>query len=216
MVRGAFITIEGCEGTGKSTQAALLADALRAAELRVVEAREPGGTPLGEAVRRILLDRDHDGLEPRAELLLYEAARAELTARVIAPALASGAAVVCDRHIDSTTAYQGHGRGLPLGEIGRLNRFATAGLLPDVTIVLDLDVAEGLRRATGVAGADRLEAEDIAFHERVREGFLRTAADDPKRVVVVSAEGLPETVAERVLAAVRTVPVLDVVLGRRP
>lgn len=214
MVRGVFITIEGCEGTGKSTQAALLASALRVAGLGVVEAREPGGTRLGEAIRGILLDRDYEGVEPRAELLLYEAARAELTARVIMPALASGGVVVCDRYFDSTTAYQGYGRGLPVDEIVRLNGFAAAGLAPDLTIVLDLDAAEGLRRATGATGADRLEAEDIAFHERVRDGFLRIAAADPGRVVVVSAVGSPESVRERVLGAVRKVPVLDVALDR--
>ena len=211
MVRGVFITIEGCEGTGKSTQAALLAGALREAGMRVTEVREPGGTPAAEAIREILLDRAHDGLDARAELLLYEASRADLTSRVIMPALASGGAVVCDRFYDSTTAYQGYGRGLPLDEVGQLNRFATAGLEPDLTIVIDLDPAEGLARATG-SGADRLEAEELAFHERVREGFLRIAAEERGRVVVVSGAGAPAEVAERVRAAVRTVPVLATVL----
>lgn len=214
MVRGVFITIEGCEGTGKSTQAALLATALQDAGLSVVRVREPGGTRLGEAVRRILLDRDEEGVEPRAEILLYEAARAQLSARIIVPALMSGGAVICDRYFDSTTAYQGHGRGISLDDVVRLNRFATAGLVPDLTVILDLDPAEGLRRATSVAGADRLEAESIAFHERVRDGFLRIAAEDPERVSVVSALGSPAEVAERVRAAVRRLPIVDAVLDR--
>ncbi|MDT8434805.1 MAG: dTMP kinase, partial [Anaerosomatales bacterium] len=136
MVRGVFITIEGCEGTGKSTQAALLAEALREAGLSVTEVREPGGTLVSEAVRDLLLDPAHDGLDPRAEILLYEASRAELVSRVIRPALASGGAVVCDRFFDSTTAYQGYGRGLPLDQVVRLNQFATSGMVPDITIVL--------------------------------------------------------------------------------
>lgn len=211
MVRGVFITIEGCEGTGKSTQAARLAAALRDAGLTVLEVREPGGTPLGEAVRALLLDRSNHGLDARAELLLYEAARAELTSRVIMPALASGGAVVCDRYFDSTTAYQGYARELPLDQVIRLNDFAASGLSPDLTIVLDIDPAEGLARATG-QGADRLESEDLAFHTRVRDGFLQIAKDHPDRVVVVSAYGTPDEVAERVLEAVRRLPILATVL----
>ncbi|MBE0416975.1 MAG: dTMP kinase [Coriobacteriia bacterium] len=206
-----FITVEGCEGTGKSTQVALLAEALRETGLVVTEVREPGGTPVSEVVRTVLLNREHDGLDPRAELLLYEASRAELVSRVIRPALAAGGAVICDRFFDSTTAYQGYGRELPLDQVVRLNQFAASGLVPDLTIVLDLDPAEGLTRATG-SGVDRLEAEHLTFHERVREGFLKIAADDPDRVVVVPATGSPAQVAERVLAAVRTLPVLATVL----
>lgn len=212
MVRGVFITIEGCEGTGKSTQTVLLSQALREAGLSVLELREPGGTPLGEAVRDILLDREHDGLDARAELLLYEAARAELTKRVILPALASGGVVVCDRYYDSTTAYQGYGRGLSLDEIARLNDFAASELSPDLTIVLDLDPAEGLGRATESSAPDRLEAEGIGFHERVRAGFLQIARDEPGRVTVVDASGSPDEVAVRVLDAVRRLPVLAAVL----
>jgi len=211
MVRGVFITIEGCEGTGKSTQAALLAEALREAGLSVTEVREPGGTLVSEAVRDLLLDRAHDGLDPRAEILLYEASRAELVSRVIRPALAAGGAVVCDRFFDSTTAYQGYGRGLPLDQVVRLNQFATSGIVPDITIVLDLDPAEGLARATG-GGADRLEAEELGFHERVRHGFLEIAAGEPERVVVVSATGTPAEVSQRVLEAVGRLPVLAAVI----
>ncbi|MDY0087028.1 MAG: dTMP kinase [Coriobacteriia bacterium] len=212
MVRGVFITVEGGEGTGKSTQAEHLGSALREAGLRVVQVREPGGTRLGEGVRALLLDRAHDGLEPRAELLLYEAARAELTRQVIMPTLASGGAVVCDRYYDSTTAYQGYGRGLPLDEIANLNAFAAAGLVPDLTIVLDLDPALGLKRATSGVAADRLESESLEFHERVRDGFLQIAKSDPERVAVVSADGSPDEVAARMLDAVRRIPVLAAVL----
>jgi dTMP kinase len=166
---------------------------------------------VSEAVRTLLLDRAHNGLDPRAELLLYEASRAELVSRVILPALASGGAVVCDRFFDSTTAYQGYGRELPLDQVLRLNQFATSGLAPDLTIVLDLDPAEGLARATG-GGADRLEAEELGFHERVRDGFLKIAAEEPDRVVVVSAAGSPAEVFQRVIEAVRSLPVIAAVL----
>ncbi len=211
MVRGVFITIEGCEGTGKSTQAQRLAEALRGAGLAVTEVREPGGTRVGEAVRAILLDPAHAGLDHRAELLLYEASRAQLLAEQIRPTLAAGNVVVCDRFVDSTTAYQGYGRGLPLHEVTMLNAFATGGRLPDLTVVLDLDAAEGLCRATGL-GADRLEAEDAAFHDRVRDGFLAIAAAEPDRVVVVDANGTPDEVASRVLDAVKRVPVVATVV----
>ncbi len=211
MVRGVLITVEGCEGTGKSTQSESIAEALRSSGMLVTTVREPGGTPVGESVREILLDTDNDALEPRAELLLYEASRAQLVHQVVVPALVAGGAVVCDRFSDSTTAYQGYGRGLPIDEVVRLNAFATAGLTPDITIVLDLPPTEGLARATG-EGADRLEAEEIGFHERVREGFLRIAEAEPERVFVVDATGSREQVAARVLEALRRVPVLDAVL----
>ena len=211
MVRGVFITIEGCEGTGKSTQAKQLAETLRDAGFAVTEVREPGGTRIGEAVREILLDPAHAGLDHRAELLLYEASRAQLLADSIRPTLAAGNVVVCDRFVDSTTAYQGYGRGLPLHEVTMLNTFSTAGNLPDLTVLLDLDTMEGLERATGL-GADRLEAEDAAFHERVRDGFRAIAAAEPERVVVVDASGTPDEVAERVLGAARRIPVIATVL----
>jgi len=211
MVRGVFITIEGCEGTGKSTQANRLAEELRDAGLTVTEVREPGGTSVGEAVRAILLDPEHAGLDHRAELLLYEASRAQLLAEQIRPTLAAGNVVVCDRFVDSTTAYQGYGRGLPLHEVMMLNTFAAAGRSPDLTVLLDLDTAEGLCRATGL-GADRLEAEDAAFHDRVRDGFLAIAAAEPGRVVVVDANGTPDEVGVRVIDAVKRIPIIATVL----
>ncbi len=212
MVRGVFITVEGCEGTGKSTQVQRLAEELSAAGLVVTIVREPGGTRVGERVREVLLDREHVDLDPRAELLLYEASRAQLVREVLLPTLAGGGVVVCDRFSDSTTAYQGYGRGLPLEEVVHLNRFATAGLVPDLTVLLDFDPAEGLARAVSASGADRLESEDIGFHERVREGFLHIAAAEPERVRVVDAVGTPDEVEARIARLVREIPVLDAVL----
>ncbi|MDH4139818.1 MAG: dTMP kinase, partial [Coriobacteriia bacterium] len=176
MVRGVFITLEGGEGTGKSTQLRMLAEELDSAGFSVLVLREPGGTEVGEVVRKVLLDPVNDGLDARSELLLYEASRAQLVAKVIGPALASGRVVLCDRFYDSTTAYQGYGRELGLDDVRQLNEFATGVLTPDLTIVLDLDPAEGLTRAT-YAGTDRLEAEEAEFHVRVRKGFLAIAAE---------------------------------------
>ncbi|MDZ4168941.1 MAG: dTMP kinase [Coriobacteriia bacterium] len=209
---GVFITFEGGEGTGKSTQIAALARRLQSAGVVVRLLREPGGTAAGEAIRRILLDPDHDGLSARAELLLYEAARAQLVAEVIRPALEAGEVVICDRFFDSTTAYQGYARGLDLAEVRELHATATGGLSPDRTIVLDIDPAAGLARATA-HGADRLEREDIEFHKRVREGFLAIAAAEPQRVRVIDASGTIEDVAARIAAALRDVPAVRVALG---
>lgn len=204
---GTFITFEGGEGCGKSTQLAMAADRLRAGGADVLCIREPGGTVVGEAVRGLLLDPSHDSLHPVTELLLYEASRAQLVNEVIAPALDAGTIVLCDRFADSTTAYQGYGRGLDPTVVESLNTLATAGLVPALTIVLDLDVREGLRRATA-ATTDRLEGLDQDFHERVRTGFLSIAAADPGRVTVVDGNGNPEAVALRVLEALRAVPEL--------
>jgi len=211
---GVFITFEGVEGCGKSTQARLFAERLTAAGVVVRTLREPGGTQVGEAIREILLDPANVLLDPRAELLLYEASRAQLVAEVIKPALAAGEVVVCDRFYDSTTAYQGYARGIALDEIGRINEAATGGLVPDLTIVVDIDPATGLERACRASeGADRLEAEELAFHERVREGFLAIARAEPDRMLVVSGEGTAEQVAERIEHAVRGTGLLSGVLG---
>ena len=213
MVRGVFITLEGGEGTGKSTQLRMLAEELDSAGFSVLVLREPGGTEVGEVVRKVLLDPVNDGLDARSELLLYEASRAQLVAKVIGPALASGRVVLCDRFYDSTTAYQGYGRELGLDDVRQLNEFATGGLTPDLTIVLDLDPAEGLTRAT-YAGTDRLEAEEAEFHVRVRKGFLAIAAEEPERVVVIDASVDVETVALEVRRAVMTLPVIAAMLPK--
>ncbi|MDR1412411.1 MAG: dTMP kinase [Actinomycetes bacterium] len=203
-----FITFEGGEGVGKSTQIALLATRLRAAGFEVTTLREPGSSTVSEAIRAILLDPAHAGLSARAELLLYEAARAQLTAECVRPALQAGGVVLCDRYCDSTTAYQGYGRGLALSEVQALNAVATGGLVPDVTIVLDLPVAEGLRRAQATAAPDRLEQEESAFHERVRAGFLALAAAEPQRIQVIDAGQTRGDVARAVMDVLT--PLLDI------
>ena len=205
MSRGLFVTFEGGEGSGKSTQMRRAAAALREAGVEVLTTREPGGTPVGDGIRAVLLDRAHAGMQPRAELLLYEASRAELVASVIRPALERGTTVLCDRFADSSVAYQAFGRGLPVDDVRALNDLATAGLVPDRTVLLDVEPAVGLARATG-GGADRLESEELAFHQRVRDGFLRIAAADPDRFRVVDAGRSAETVARAVAAALADLP----------
>jgi dTMP kinase len=199
----AFITIEGVEGAGKSTQAARLADALRRDGRNVVLTREPGGTELGRTLRRMLLDEPV--IEPAAEteLLLYLADRAEHVRRLIGPALERGAVVIADRFSDSTIAYQSYGRGIPEDEVRRLDRFARGALMPGLTFVLDLPAAEGLARARAARTADRLEREGLEFHERVRAGFAAIAAAEPDRVVLLDGRGavddLGRAIATRVL-----------------
>ncbi|MDR3307613.1 MAG: dTMP kinase [Coriobacteriales bacterium] len=179
--QGVFITFEGGEGVGKSTQIRLLEARLNAAGVDVLCVREPGGTRAGEKIRSILLDPANSDLDPRAELLLYEAARAQLVEQHIKPALARGITVLCDRFTDSTLAYQGYARGLDVGLVTRANEVGSGGLAPNRTIVLERDIAESLGEATQ-QGADRLEAEGIGFHTRVHEGFEQLAASDPRRV----------------------------------
>ncbi|MDD6359664.1 MAG: dTMP kinase [Parafannyhessea umbonata] len=202
--RGTFISLEGIDGCGKSTQATLLADRLEAAGHEVVRLREPGGTAIGEKIRKILLDPQNGAMADECELLLYEASRAQLVREVIAPALARGAVVVCDRYLDSTYAYQAGGRGLDASLVSRCNELGSCGVLPDRTLVLDLDCEDALARATA-GGADRLEQEGMRFQERVRAAYLRLAKAEPARVRVVDAAGSVEDVAGRVDAALRDV-----------
>jgi dTMP kinase len=211
-VRGLFITIEGGEGAGKSTQAMLLADRLREAGHQVLETREPGGTPAGDRIRGLLLD-PAARVSPLAELLLYEASRAQLVIDVILPALERGEAVVCDRFFDSTTAYQAYGRGLDPETVRTLNLVATSGLVPDATVVLVHDLDAGLLRATRT-GADRIEMESRDFHSRVAEGFRNVAATEPDRVVTVAGAGDPDDVARRVWDALASLPATGARLGK--
>lgn len=201
---GLFITFEGCDGSGKSTQIARLERRLRTLGYDVRSFREPGGPEVGgvgERIRAILLDPALGELDPGAELLLYEAARAQLVSTHYRPALADGAIVLGDRYTDSTIAYQGYGRrALPLERIRALNELATGGLVPDLTILLDVDAADGLAQAT-TRGADRLERAGRAFHERVRSGFLALAAAEPERVKLVP-RGTVDEVAGAVWALV--------------
>jgi dTMP kinase len=183
---GLFVVFEGGEGTGKSTQTALLADALRARGVEVVVTFEPGATPVGRRLRAVLLDRASSGMSPRSEALLYAADRAQHVAEVIRPALARGAVVISDRYVDSSLAYQGGGRELDDSEVRRLSRWATGGLAADVTVLLDLDPTVGLARATGPG--DRIESEVLEFHERVRSRFLALARQGRDRYLVVDVE----------------------------
>jgi len=182
MKRGFFVTLEGTEGAGKTTLARRLAEWFREQGAEVVLTREPGGTPLGGEIRKLLLNRE---MGPRAEFLLYLADRAEHVERVIRPALLAGKVVISDRFADSSYAYQGHGRGLPLGWMRAATEGATGGLVPDLTVVLDLDPEIGLARVEGAR--DRIESEDLEFHRRVRQGFLDLAQAEPERFVVIDA-----------------------------
>jgi len=196
---GLFVTFEGGEGAGKTTQIELLAAALRAEGRAVLCTREPGGDPVAEAIRAVLLHRD-EPIGHRTETLLFVAARAQVVDRVIRPALLSGAIVLCDRYADSTVVYQGHARGLPLDDVRRLNAFATGGLAPDLTLLLDQDPEIGLARQPD---RNRMESEDLAFHSRVREGYLAEAGADPGRYRVLDASRSASEVHAEVLAAVR-------------
>jgi len=198
-----FITFEGGEGSGKSTQAARLAARLRESGREVLLTREPGGTAFGEVARTLVLHHAIDaGAEPvrlddTAELLLFGAARAQHLDELIRPALARGAIVLCDRFADSTVAYQGYGRGLPMQRVLQSVELATSGTLPDRTVLLDLPVEEGLRRRFRERPPDQIERQDTAFHARVRDGFLARAAAEPQRFIIVNAtRTVPEIAAE--------------------
>ena len=197
--RGRFITFEGGEGTGKSTQARRLAAHLRAQGRDVVETREPGGSPGAEAVRHVLLSGAAKPLGPQAEALLFAAARADHVDQLIRPALDAGKLVVCDRFYDSTRVYQGAVGAVPLDLLDTLEQVAASDARPDLTLVLDVPVTLGLERAAGRgAQADRFEAEDSAYHERVRAAFLALADKAPDRCAVVDASGDADTVAAEI------------------
>jgi len=208
--RGYFFALEGGEGTGKTTQLRILADDLAERGLEVVVTHEPGDTPVGRHLRDLLLD-PATSITSQTETLLYAADRAEHVAHVIAPALARGAVVISDRYLDSSIAYQGFGRGLDIEQVTGMSLWATGGLLPDLTLVLDLDPEDGLRRARGRNGrADRLEGEALEFHRRVRAGFLTLAEAAPARYAVIDATGAPDQVADQIQAAIGAIiPVME-------
>jgi dTMP kinase len=208
---GLFVTFEGGEGSGKSTQALLLAERLRAIGRVVLLAREPGGTPLGEIARalsrkpavarrfhRALTGVDWQRIDPLAELLLMEASRAQLVAAVVRPALARGEVVVLDRFADSSLAYQGYGRGMELEAVRTANALATGGLSPALTVLLDIDPAVGVERKRGESGRDAIGSESLAFHNRVRQGYLALAAAEPTRWLALDARLPAATLAEAV------------------
>ncbi len=200
---GRFIVFEGPEGSGKSTQIARLTERLRRRGHQPLVTREPGGTPAGEAVRAVLLDPRYR-IGALAEFLMYAASRAQHVEEVIVPALEAGRVVISDRFAAASVAYQGYGRGLDLAFVTSVNARATAGVTPGLTLLLDLDPADGLRRAAARADHDRLEAEDLAFHQRVREGFLAQARHDPSWQVI-DASAAEDVVAEQVWRRVAVV-----------
>ncbi len=193
-MKGAFITFEGGEGSGKSTQIHLLARFLKEQGMDVVVTREPGGTPLAESIRRLLMESSEEVMSPLAEIFLYEAARAQHVSALIVPALEHGAVVLCDRFFDSTTAYQGAGRKLDAETVRQLNRLAAGAARPDHTYVLDLPAVEGLRRARERGSDDRMMFEDLDFHERIRKEFLSLASEESDRITIIDASRPVETI----------------------
>ncbi len=204
---GFFISFEGIEGSGKSTQVTLLAQALCSQGYEIVVTREPGGTAVGRVLRRLLLESSSAPLASGTELLLMLADRAQHVQEIVAPALRANKIVISDRFVDSTTAYQGYGRGVELALLTQLNAFACAGCMPALTLVLDLPVSEGLHRVrqrqSGREGTDRFEAESVAFHERVRTGFLEVARAEPQRVHLLDAVRPAEMIHQEILTIVQ-------------
>jgi dTMP kinase len=202
---GLFITFEGSEGCGKSTQIRRLAEFLGSLGNEVVVLREPGATPIGESIRNLLqYDESAGAMTSEAELLLFAASRAQLVREIIRPALARGAVVLCDRFLDSTTVYQGVARALDSSEVRAINDFAVGGTLPDLTLLLDLDAVEGRRRAAMRKGpADRMEQEGESFYEAVREGYLKLAAEDSGRFVLIDASSDEEGVESAIRNALQ-------------
>ena len=188
-MKGIFISFEGIEGTGKTTQAKLLSDYLRGRGHSTVLTEEPGGTPIGLRIREVLLKVEHKEMHPVTELLLYNASRCQHINEIILPAVNAGKAVITDRFSDSTLAYQGYGRGLDKALIKTLDMITTGGLKPDLTILLDIDVETGLKRNRSAGKIDRLELEDISFHKKVQSGYLDLAAKEPGRVKIIKAGG---------------------------
>ncbi len=201
----AFITFEGIEGSGKTTQINLLLAWLRQQTRPVLATREPGGTAIGDRIRAILLDPLHTDMAPETEILLYSAARAQIVRQVLRPHLADGWIVICDRFFDSTLAYQGFGRGLSLHDLRHITTFATGGLVPDLTIYLDIDPEAGLRRKAQTPGEwTRLEAESLAFHQRVRAGYLALAAAEPVRWLLLDGDRPAPVIQAEIRQCVQT------------
>ncbi|MEW6109096.1 MAG: dTMP kinase [Nitrospirota bacterium] len=198
-MKGVFISLEGIEGTGKSTQATLLSEYLEDNGFRVVRTEEPGGTPISLKIRELLLSLDSRGMDPVTELLLYNAARIQHIKEVIEPALEKGYIVISDRFSDSTVAYQGYGRGIDLELIDSIDMISTGRLRPDITILLDIDVEKGLQRNMEINKNDRLELEDINFHKNVRKGFINIAAKEPDRVKLIDCSDSIEVVHTKIV-----------------
>lgn len=199
-----FISLEGPDGCGKSTQAKRLVESLKVAGHRVLLTREPGGTAIGDQIRRVLMSLDNRRMAPRTEFLLFTSSRAQLVHEVIRPHLEGGGLVVSDRFYDSSFAYQGHGHGLDLGTLQKITSFATDGLTPDLTLLLDIPVSVGLARRKDGGNWNRLDDYDLAFHQRVRQGYLSLAEAEPERWVVVDADQPADAVELEVRQVVET------------
>lgn len=199
-----FITFEGPDGSGKSTQLKLLASALREEGRDIITTREPGGTEIGDQIRAVIMNMKNKAMDPRTELLLFNASRAQLVEELIRPSLAAGKIILCDRYADSTMAYQGYGHGLDKDELRRLLNFATGGLKPDLTLLFDISAEAGLkRRISNHDEWNRMDDYALQFHERVRGGFLELAAADPERWVVIDADRDPGVIHAEVLDIVK-------------
>jgi dTMP kinase len=199
-----FITLEGPEGSGKTSQISLLADYVRTLGFKVLVTREPGGTFIGDQIRNVLVSLENKALTPQSETLLFLAARAQLVREVIQPALARGVIVISDRYADATLAYQGYGHGVDLDILKQLLTFATGGLEPSLKILMDIDVENGLRRKTDCGEWNRLDAYSVAFHERVRNGYHSLASSEPEKWVVIDASKDRELVYADLCKAVET------------
>ncbi|NWF53088.1 MAG: dTMP kinase [Nitrospirae bacterium] len=203
--KGIFISLEGIEGTGKTKQSSLLNEYLKNIGYKVILTAEPGGTVIGLKIRDLLLSIENKKMTPLSELLLYNASRVQHIKEVILPALKKGFIVITDRFIDSTKAYQGYGRGIDLKLIDLLGEIVTEGLKPDLTILLDLDVKIGLKRNKGINKKDRLELEDIKFHKKVREGYLKIAAKEPERIKLIDANQSIEDIHKKIIDIVMNI-----------
>ncbi len=197
-----FITLEGPEGSGKTTQIPELAEFLHQAGYDILTTREPGGTPISDQIRAILLDNENTAMHPRTEILLFQASRAQHVEQVIRPHLGKGGVVLCDRYADSTLAYQGYGYGLNIEDLRTIIEFATSGLTPDLTLLLDVEPETGLLRRSQGGDVNRLDAYDLAFHHRVREGYHQLAQEQPDRWVTVDANQSPDFVQREIRRAV--------------
>ena len=203
--RGCFLVLDGPEGAGKTTQVQRLVQRLRDAGRKATSVRDPGSTPVSERIREVLLDRRLPEMDARTEVFLYMASRAEMVARIVRPALGVGLVVVCDRFVSSTVAYQGYAGGIDPELIWDLGRTACGGIEPNLTVILDLPVEEGLARARRLAEPDRIEAKDQIYHEKVRRGFLSMAEARPQVFAVVDASQPPDAVSEAIWEAAKRV-----------
>jgi len=205
-----FISLEGPEGSGKSSQLPYLAEYIESLGFSVVKTREPGGTKIGDQIREVLVRMDNEELHPRTEILLFLAARAQLVEEVIKPSLAEGKVILCDRFGDSTLAYQGYGHGLDLDKLRAMLQFATNGLKPDLTILLDVDILTGLKRKKAKEEWNRLDAYESSFHERVRKGYQTLAQEEPERWRIVDASQPADLVQSQLRSLVQNALLQDV------